>query len=130
MTDIKVGDEVRVFPGRRHSRTPEGGYPAVVTRTGHKYATATYTVTYESLGEQRQSEQAVEFDMATGYERGSVGNYADRVMSPAMVEADLRQRAARAVLRDAGFEVRLGYHPPAELILAVAAAIETFGQED
>lgn len=129
--DIKPGDEVRVFPGRwrRVGKTPEGGYPGTVTGVARKYATAAYTVPYAD-GTPGGTERTVEFDMQTGRERGQDGTYGALVKTPAMAVRDALQAAALASIKEAGFEIRLGHRPSPELIIAVAVAIEAFGQED
>ena len=116
--DIKVGDEVRLFAySTRDSRDiPEGGCRGTVTNAARKYATATFPGFAE-----------VSFDMQTGREHGGYGRY--YVRTPEQVEAEARKDAALALLKEAGFEVRLGKHPSAALIEALAAVVETFGQE-
>lgn len=111
MTDIKVGDEVRLvtYSSRRGRETPEGGHRGTVTKVGRKYATAAF----EDAGRE------VSFDMETGAERGDYGSY--YVRTPAQVEADERRHAAVALLKEAGFEVRLGHRPDGELIERLAA---------
>lgn len=99
--DIKVGDEVRVIrPSARYhgAGSPEGGWPGRVTKTGRKYATAEYATATRS--------GTVEFDMATGIERGSANStYAVRVKTPAQVEREARKDKARESLFKAGISV-------------------------
>ena len=106
MADIKIGDEVRLFAyGTRAGRNlPEGGGRGTVTKVGRKYATATFE------GAARE----ISFDMETGSERGDYRTY--YVRTPAQVEAEQRRDAAVVLLKEAGFELRLGHHPEDDLI--------------
>lgn len=92
MTGIKVGDEVRVFPGcwRPGYPAPDEGYPATVTKVGRRYATAQY------------AHGTAEFDIATGRERGAQGNYCTHVESVQQAEQDARRRRAEDALRSIG----------------------------
>jgi hypothetical protein len=124
MTPIKEGDEVRVISGHPYRRTPPGGHRATVTNVARKYATAVYTIGLES-----HHERTIEFEIATGLERGSTGNYGTHVWTPEQIDSRDRLDAAKAVLKNAGFEVRLGHRPSGELIEALAEVAKTFGKD-
>lgn len=124
--DIKVGDEVRVVrpSARFHAAgSPEGGWPGRVTRAARKYAVAEY----DAGGHAR----TIEFDMATGIERGSANStYAARVRTPEEMERQARQRKARDILFRAGVSVD-GFHERLaldqwEALAAVAATLPEY----
>ncbi len=124
----QVGGEVRVFDNRdSQGRHPEGGWRGSVTKVARRYATATYRVPAATTGEY---ERTIEFDMETGRERGSTSSWSLIVKTPEGVERDLRHVRAMATLKQAGLEVRLSHRAPGlELAEALAAVVETFGQE-
>lgn len=107
--DIKVGDEVRInLPRhRRHGdNSPEGGYVGRVIRTGRKYATAEYVVSYTDYSSKLRSDtRTVEFSMETGAERNSPSSFTARVRTPEQVEQEMRQSKAREVVSKAGLSV-------------------------
>ena len=108
MTDIKVGDEVRVFygDGRERRNRPDDGYPGEVVKVGRTLATIRYQGHEAQFRRHRTSQRPAR----------------QHFMTPAQVEAGNRKKAALALLREAGFDVRLGHHPDAELIERLAAA--------
>ena len=130
MVDIKVGDEVRVFPprSRRGASAPEGGHRGIVTKVARKYATATYEVTQTWLGREETRPVTVEFDMETGYERGSDSQYGYSVRTPGQVELDRRRSAALTALRDRGIEFKPGreYRITLEQAEALAEVVKTW----
>ncbi len=83
---IKVGDEVRLLAyGTRLAREfPEDGVRGYVTKTGRKYATASFE---------------------TGRERDSSGRW--YVRTPEQMERDQRREKALALLAKADIEFRL-----------------------
>lgn len=107
--DIKVGDEVRVTePGhRRHGNgSPEGGWVGHVTKTGRKYATAEYVVTWDDYrGERQSGTKVIEFSMETGSERHSVSSFKASVSTIEQAELKIRQNKARDTLFKAGISV-------------------------
>ena len=116
MADIKVGDEVRVFygDGRERRNRPDDGYPGEVVKVGRTLATIRY-----------QGHEA-QFRLDTGRLNDRYGNTAS-FLTPAQVEVGNRKKAALALLKEAGFEVRLGRHPSGELIEALAEIVKTWG---
>ena len=122
MTPIKPRDEVRVLSNHPYRRTPEGGYRGTVTNVARKYATATYRIGTES-----HHERTIEFEIATGLERGSVGNYGTYVRTPEQVEMETRRRDAIALLLV--HKIRLepaGHGLSLEQIEALAEVAKTF----
>lgn len=129
MSTVKEGDEVRVFNRSRYASTPEGGYEAVVTRVGRKYATAEYErARTDFMGRPIGAAGTVEFDMATGHEKGDEYGNGLRVLTPAQVEAEARETAARAVLRGVGVDITARSSLTREQIEALAEVAKTFGQ--
>lgn len=127
MATISEGDEVRVFNRSRYASTPEGGYQAVVTRVGRKYATAEYQrARTDFMGRPTSRAGTVEFDMATGYEKGDEYGNGLRVLTPAQVEADARLTAARAVLREVGVDITARSRLTGEQIEALAEVAKSF----
>ena len=123
MTDIKVGDEVRILKHRnRHDQFPEDGYTGTVTNVARKYATATYT-RQRTAWPAGPVEDTIEFDMQTGKVRDEGRHYGIYIRTAEQYERDQRHSAAIAVLREAGFEVRLGHRPDGELIEKLAATV-------
>jgi hypothetical protein len=107
--DIKTGDEVRITLPRHHrhgASSPEGGYVGRVVKTGRKYATAEYEVTYTDYsGKPRSDTKSLEFSMETGAERDSSSSFRARVQTPEQAKAKVRQDKAREVLFKAGISV-------------------------
>ena len=134
MTDIKIGDEVRVFPTRyrRGASAPEGGHRGTVTKVARKYATATYEKTQTWLGREETRPVTVEFDMETGMERDRDSQYGYSVRTPGQVELDLRRNAALTALRASGIEFRPGreYRITLEQAEALAEVVKTFGDAE
>jgi len=112
MTDIQVGDEVRVYQNYR----PTGGYghsePGVVIRVGRKLATICC------------NGWAADYRMDSGVINDAYGRW--WFETPARTEAREREEAAVAVLAAAGLEVKMGHRLAPGLAEAVAAAIEAF----
>jgi hypothetical protein len=117
-TGLTPGDEVRVFyaDGRRRDSQPADGYPGEVIKTGRTLVTILWNGHEDA------------FRLDTGRLDDRYGNTA-YFLTPAQAEASARKDAALAVLREAGFEIRLGRHPSGALVEALAAVVETFGQE-
>jgi hypothetical protein len=128
MTDYKAGDEVRVFQGGRRPGNPDDGWPGNVTRVSRKYAVAEYEWAYESIGRTIRTTATVEFDMATGHERGDTSSYGARVRTPAQVAEDRRRDEALRVVRTAGIEFRPGraYSITLEQAEALAEVVKTW----
>lgn len=105
MTLIKVGDPVRVLSNHPYRRTPEGGHRAVVTNVARKYATATY-----KIGPEAHHERTIEFEIATGLERGSTGTYSTRVQTLEQVELRDRRASAENTLRRIGLQFTASGH--------------------
>ena len=131
MTDIKIGDEVRVIDRSPYHKNPEGGHPATVVKVGRKYATATYETTHTDFrGKERRTERAVEFDMATGREKGSNTNYGLRVETPEQAELAARKSAADAALLARKIRLDFGHGLTLEQIEALAEVVKTFGDAE
>ena len=113
MTTIKAGDEVRVFETWRRGQ-PEDGWAGEVVKVGSKLVAINY----------RGSDVAFRLD--TGHLNSKQYGSGTYFMTPGEVESLRRQSAALVVLRDAGFEVRTGHRPSAELIEALAEVAKTF----
>jgi len=129
MTDLKPGDEVRVFDRSRYHPSPEGGYAGTVRKVGRKYATAAYEVTDTDWnGKPRTSTRTVEFDMSDGTERNGRSRWHLQVRTPAQAEQDKRREIALAVLKDQGIEFRTGRERrlTLEQIEALAEVARTF----
>lgn len=130
MTEIKVGDEVRILKHRsRHDSFPEDGYTGIVTKVARKYATATYT-RQRTAYPAGPVEDTVEFDMQTGKvrERGDyASNYSLYVRTAEQYEADQRHNAAFAALRERGVLLETARHPfTLEQIEALAEVVKTW----
>lgn len=122
MADVQVGDPVWVFTPARYDRTqPNGGRPGTVFKVLRKYAVASYEAPAPLSGEMHTD--AVEFDLITGRERA--GGLGRRVKT----ERDIRHDNAMFTLSEAGLEPKLGRRLSLELAEALAAVVETFGQE-
>ena len=122
MDDIKEGDEVRVFLW--HRTDPEGGHRATITKTGRKYATASWEVPH---GIGKTVPQSIEFDMETGAERngrtrGSGGSY---VRTLEQVALDERRRAAEKALFTAGISINYPARFALEQVEALAEVAKT-----
>jgi hypothetical protein len=114
MTAIKPGDEVLVYDGW-HARQDRTAIPGEVVKVGRTLVRIRY----------RGREEAFRID--TGIINDSNGGA--EFETPEQAEARARKDAALAVLREAGFEVRMGRKPSGGLIEALAAVVETFGQD-
>lgn len=131
MTTLKAGDEVRVFRRGMYVRDPAEGWTGTVTKVGRKYGTAEYEyipAAWSGTG-RRTREATVEFDLATGYEKGDQYGNGVRVKTLEQVALDERTKAAEKVLRDAGFVTHAASTSPLELLEALAAVVEKFGTE-
>ena len=106
MSDIKVGDEVRVYDGW-HARRDRRAIPGEVIKVGRTLVRIKY----------RGREEA--FRIETGVINDSYGGSAFETLEQA--EARARRDAALALLKEAGFEVRLGHNPDGDLIEKLAA---------
>ena len=131
MTEIKVGDEVRVFLRNPYHPDPEGGHVGEVTKVGRRYAAATY----QRIGTNWRNEPetvtvTIEFDMETGYERGDNYGNGRRVKTPVQLILGQRRDAALAVIKAAGIEFHLDreYNVTLEQIEALAEVVK--GWED
>jgi hypothetical protein len=126
MTEIKTGDPVRILTHhRRYDSFPADGYEGTVTKVARKYATATY-VRQSTAYPAGPVTETVEFDIKTGSVRPGTDhgiNYGLYVRTAERYEREQRQSASLALLKEAGFEVRLGRHPDGELIERLAAAV-------
>jgi hypothetical protein len=127
MTPIKAGDEVRVIVRNPHRKTPEGGYRATVTKVARKYATAAYEViTQDWHGKDVTTPREIEFDIATGKERGSEGNYGTEVISVDEAARRIRSAAALTILRERKIRLEYGHGFTLEQIEALAEVAKTF----
>lgn len=115
MTEIKPGDEVRVFYGDGRRTDPEGK-PGEVVKVGRTL------VTIRCNGFEQQ------YRIDTGRLNDRYGNTAYFV-TPADLEKANRKDAAVALLREAGFEIRLGRHPDPGLIERLAATVLDWAAE-
>lgn len=108
MTDIKPGDEVLVYNGwhARHDRTP---IPGEVVKVGRTLVRIKFSGREEA------------FRIETGIINDSSGGAAFETLEQA--EAYNRKSAALDLLKEAGFEVRLGHRPDGELIERMAATV-------
>ena len=128
MTDTKVGDKLRVIDRSPYRNQPDGGWPATVVKVGRKYATAIYETTHTDWrGQETRNERTVEFDMATGREKGSTTNYGLRVETPEQVEQVARKSAAESVLHARKIRLDFGHGLTLEQIEALAEVVKTFG---
>lgn len=118
---LTVGQEVRVFERSLYRKDPEGGYVAQVTYTGRKYANAAYEV--DNAPRYSTPRREIEFDMATGYEKGDQHGNGRRVRTLAQLETDLRLKTAEAVLADHRVELRPGHSLSLEQVEAIAAIL-------
>ena len=129
MTDIKAGDEVRVFSRNKYHPAPEGGQVATVTKVGRRYAAAAWEVTEKLwLGEdrERRAERTIEFDMETGYEKGTNSSYGRYVKTPAQLEVDAREDAAISSLLDRKIRLDFGHGLTLEQIEALAEVVKSW----
>jgi hypothetical protein len=126
MTDYKEGDEVRVFDRRAH-RQSRNAYPGTVVSVARKYAIAEYERIFSrSDGTESSQTSTVQFDMATGRERGVDSMYCLLVMSRERAEADDRQAAAEQDLRDVGVRLDSGHSFTLEQIEALAEVVKAW----
>lgn len=128
MSDIKVGDEVRILKhSTRYSSFPEDGYTGTVTKVARKYATAAY-VRQRTAYPAGPVEETVEFDMQTGRVRDNSANYGIYVQTAEQYEHDQRRSAAMAVLTAHHIELKLGHARSftLEQIEALAEVVKTW----
>ena len=134
MNGIKEGDEVRILTRTRSRHCPEGGHVGHVVKVGRKYATAEYTIPGTTMGgEEKHWNRTVEFDMATGYERGAFSTTTcDYVRTPEQAEHDRRRSAALSVLKEHGLERRLGARDShsLECLEAIAEVLERLDRNE
>ena len=132
MTDIKIGDKVRVLSNNSYHPHPEGGYQATVVKVGRKYATATFPMTRKWLGREESYERTVEFDMTTGNERGGHSSIGYRVRSLAQLEQDERRAAAMVTLtaHNVKLEETWNRRFTLEQVEALAEVVKTFGDPE
>jgi hypothetical protein len=135
MTDIKVGDEVRVLP-TRHTlrRQPQWrlsaeGYRGTVIRTGKKYATATYEYIWTVDGTETRRTGEIVFDMESGCQRGSNEFY---VRTPEQLARTERLKTALFHLENVGVEVSSAARLllTVEQIEALAEVAKTFTEQE
>lgn len=119
MTPIREGDEVWVFERWRRGSHEDPPVPGTVVKVGR----ALVTIRYQGGGDGV-------FRLDTGHLNDK--NYGSQTyfLTPAQAQAREREKAAVAVLKDAGFEVRLGHRPPGALIEALAKVARDFPEED
>jgi hypothetical protein len=110
--------EVRVFD-RSDGRCVRE-YPGEVIKVGRTLAIIAY-------GDTKPYRREAKFRMDTGRINDNYGGVWFK--TPAQAAADERAKRAKQVLQKAGFEIRLGHHPTGALLEALAAVVETFGQE-
>lgn len=123
---LSIGDEVRVLT-RRHTPGPEEGYAGKITRVGRIYAAADYETTRTDWrGEEVTSRHAVEFDMATGVERGASHHYGIVVRTLEQAALARRRRAAEEILRAASVSLMSRRKFTLEQIEALAEVAATF----
>ena len=119
MSDIKVGDEVRVFD-RYNLRSRAEDYPGRIVKVGRTLVTVSY-------GPEGGCSREDQFRMDTGRINDGYGNLSFRTL--AQLEREQRAQVAIEVLKEAGLEIGIGRSPSPELLVALAAVVETFGQE-
>jgi len=112
MTDIKVGDEVRVYQNRHFTGSRSNGEPGVVVKVGRKLATV------------RCNGWAADYRMDSGIINDRYGHW--WFETPEQAEAREREEAAMAVLAAAGLEVKMGHRLAPGLAEAASAAIGAF----
>jgi len=114
-TKYEVGQEVRVFDvnGRRMGQ-PEGGWVGFVTKIGRTL----FTVEKQGVHGHSQSDQ---YRIETGRRNDSYSH--QHVQTLDQVERDIRERDALAVIKEAGFEIKMGKRPSLGLLEAVAETI-------
>lgn len=132
MASLQKGDEVRVFSRSRYQqRAPEGGWIGSVTRVGRKYATAEYE-TQDGQGDGvRTSRRTIEFDLASGNERGDRTQNGKCVRTPEQVEDGKRRADALDALKAWDIEFRLGRHHDVttEQLEQLAAVVRTWDKK-
>ena len=113
MSDLKVGDEVRVFDtnGPRMGQ-PAGGWPGVVTSVGRKYLTIDYGTKTEKF----------EFDGR----RANDPHGHRRFKTPDEVASDERRHRAIAPLEAHKIRLESGHRLTLEQIEALADVVRTF----
>ena len=101
MADINPGDEVRVIEGRRYGSSRI--WTGRIAKVARKYAAVEYeTTSTDWNGTPKREKRTVEFDMATGWKRGTYGTYGIRVRTPAQLEEQERRAGALAAIRAHG----------------------------
>ena len=120
MSDIKVGDEVRVFT----PRTPKGGCPAEVVKVGRKLV----TVTRERPANPSRFSTASAVEEVFRIDTGGL-NVAEVGMGTyfrtlAQVALDDRRSAAEGVLREHKVRLDFGHSLTLEQIEALAAVFD------
>ena len=134
MTDIKVGDEVRILKHRTRydSSFPEDGYTGTVTKVARKYAKATY-VRQRTAYPPGPVEETIEFDMETGKVREGTdygSNYNLYVRTAEQHEREQRQSAASAVLFARKIRLDYSHGLTLEQIEALAEVVKSWDQEE
>lgn len=120
LSGLKRGDPVRVFERFRSRGTPEGGFQGKVHSVGRKYLVAVY-----QTGGSR--EQTCQVRIADGQSPDQWGHYT--VQTPEEVEARLVRQRHEETLRSVGLRIDIGKRPSDGLLAALAADVETWGQE-
>ena len=127
MADINPGDEVRVIEGRRYGSGQI--WAGRIAKVARKYATAEYETTRTDWnGKPKREKRTVEFDMTTGWERGTYGTYGIRVRTPAQIEEQERRAGALAEIKAHGIEFKSGRERmlTLEQVEALAEVVKTW----
>ena len=127
MADIKPGDEVRVIEGRRYGSNRI--WTGRIAKVARKYATAEYETTRTDWnGKPKAEKRTVEFDMATGWERGTYGTYGIQVRTPAQIDEQERRAGALAEIKAHGVEFKAGRERALTLeqVEALAEVVKTW----
>ncbi len=111
---MQVGDvgEVRLREGRTSERVP-----VEVVKVGRKWAEV------QEAEHHRTRRRIWRIEMASGSIDGRGYTSPGRFLTPAQSAHADRMTEARAVIREAGFETRIGCQPPDALLIAVAETI-------
>lgn len=118
---LTVGQEVRVFTGRRRD---EDGQPGVIARVGRKWGVATYEARlHDWRGNTSVGQREIEFDLETGFERGDQFGNGYQVRTPERAEMERREHEAVMFLRENGIDILQRARLTLEQLEAIAALL-------